>query len=99
MKHPCEDCPFRRDVRTYLTVERAISLALATRHRDSKFYCHETVDYSVSLRSKKHLANARICRGFAILRAQESGNRFVTESDLVYRSMGEMIAAYAERGH
>lgn len=97
MNPPCKGCPFRRDVEPYLRRERGIALALGTRQRDNKFYCHETINYGA--RSKvKRMANAEICRGFAILRAQESGNRFVKDHELVYRSIGEMIAAYLEHG-
>ena len=98
MKRPCKSCPFRRDVKPYLTRWFGFDLAFRTRYYDSKFYCHETVDYSSRKRSPRRTANAQLCRGFAILRAQEAGNRFVEDADLVYRSMGEMVAAYAEKG-
>jgi hypothetical protein len=96
MNPPCKACPFRKDVRPYISAARGLALAMLTRRRDGKFWCHETVDYNYGPRSKKHMANATLCRGFAILRAQESGNRFVAADDLVYGSMGEMMMAYSE---
>lgn len=100
MNPPCEACPFRRDVRPYLTPERGMSLAMSTRLPGREFFCHETIDYNATTK-KKRRKNARLCRGFAILRAQEGverAHRFVEDRDLVYRSMGDMMFAYSKRG-
>jgi hypothetical protein len=99
MNPPCEACPFRRDVAPYLTPERGMALAFSTRLLGHDFFCHETVDYGART-TKARMKNAQLCRGFAIMRAQEGRgrkHRFVEDRDLVYRSMGEMIVAYLER--
>ena len=92
MSKPCKACPFRRDVHPYLTKQRGVQLALATRHKNNDFVCHETI------KSLGGIGPRRTCIGFALLRAQEAGNRFVTEEDGVYRTMGEMMAAYLDKG-
>jgi hypothetical protein len=99
MKGPCENCPFRRDVKPFLTALRGMQLAALTRHPDGIFHCHKTCDYSdADETGQPSTANATLCKGFAILRAQESGNRFVKPDETVYGSMGEMIMAYAREG-
>lgn len=99
MKTPCKNCPFRKDVRPFLTPQRGLQLALLTRYRDGVFHCHETCDYdNADEDGQPSTENATLCKGFAILRAQESGNRFVKPDETVYRSMADMIAAYAREG-
>lgn len=41
---PCAHCPFRSDIRPFLTQERAAEIARALLS-DQTFSCHETVDY------------------------------------------------------
>lgn len=92
MTQPCKACPYRKDVVPYLTPERGLQLAMMTRHRGPGFICHESVK---SLGGK---GPRRTCIGFAMLRAQEAGHRFVRPDDPVYRTMGDMIARYAKEG-
>jgi hypothetical protein len=92
MKPPCALCPYRKDVEPYLTPERGLQLAMATRSRTHRFICHESV------RSLGGTGPRRLCTGFALLRAQEAGNRLVRPSEPVYGSMGEMIATYMRLG-
>lgn len=42
---PCANCPFRRDVRFFLTKERAEEITNCLKN-DGHFACHKTVDYS-----------------------------------------------------
>ena len=93
MKEPCEHCPFRKDVVPYLTPARGMQLATLTRNPRGVFYCHETV------RNLGGKGPKTMCRGFAILRAQEAGNRFVKEDETTYRTMGDMILAYTRSKH
>jgi hypothetical protein len=43
---PCAQCPFRRDVAPYLTVERVVELEDALTRQQQTFACHKTVDYT-----------------------------------------------------
>jgi hypothetical protein len=45
MKRPCDQCPFRHDVRGFLSEDRATEIADALLS-DQTFSCHKTVDYS-----------------------------------------------------
>jgi len=92
MKEPCEHCPFRKDVKPFLTPARGIELAMLTRNPKGVFNCHETLDYSKF--EGRVTADTRLCIGFATLRAQESSNRFVKPHETVYGTMGEMMLAY-----
>jgi len=92
MSAPCEHCPYRKDVTPYLTPQRGLELAMLTRRRDAAFHCHESTFGPRGGRRPKRLW--RLCIGFAMLRAQEAGNRFVGEDEPVYQTMGAMIIAY-----
>jgi hypothetical protein len=92
----CDACPFRRNIEPYLTTERGIGLALMTRGNNGDFHCHETT-YGPTMRRRPR-KEWRTCIGFALLRGQEAGGRFVQEADEVFMSMGDMIAAYVTRG-
>ena len=45
MRAPCAKCPFRTDIRPFLTPGRAREIATALTALDQTFQCHETVDY------------------------------------------------------
>lgn len=91
---PCESCPFRKDVPPFLTRARAMQIAFGTRNPLGQFYCHKTVRYG----KRKRLEGASTCIGFALMRAQEAGNRFITDEDGIYKGIGDMIVAHVEAG-
>lgn len=43
LKRPCRDCPFRTDVRGYLTPARAEEITAAVLKGDATFTCHKTL--------------------------------------------------------
>lgn len=43
---PCKDCPFRNDIRAYLSKDRVRGLEQDLAYRGNNFSCHKTVDYS-----------------------------------------------------
>ena len=45
LKRPCAECPFRCDIRPYLTAERAREIISAIVPGQQTFACHKTVDY------------------------------------------------------
>lgn len=45
---PCKDCPFRTDVKPYLTKARVREIIDAITRNQQTFACHKTVDYGVS---------------------------------------------------
>lgn len=64
MTAPCPKCPFRTDIRPYLTKARAKDLTSG-----GDFQCHQTVDYSDSDdgEGKTDTPNAQHCAGLLIL--------------------------------
>lgn len=43
---PCKDCPFRTDVKPYLTRGRVEDILFALAAEQRTFTCHKTVDYT-----------------------------------------------------
>lgn len=42
LKRPCKDCPFRTDVKPYLTASRAREITDAITRQQATFSCHKT---------------------------------------------------------
>lgn len=101
IKKPCGSCPYRKDVKPYLTPQRGKELALhALRHYGS-FSCHKTTthDYddegnSIPLETE----NSKECAGYLTLKMSELGSEFIPvgfqPSELIYQDVEEMIVAY-----
>lgn len=80
MTQPCVNCPFRRDVRGYLTRARAHEIAAALLS-DASFTCHKTIAteeddegecFTVETPDSQHCAGALI-----FLEAQERPNQMM----------------------
>lgn len=68
MRTPCRHCPFRSDIRPFLTGERAEEIAEAI-ERGLTFTCHKTVDYSDE---QPHETDASMhCAGALIIAEKE----------------------------
>ncbi len=66
LKAPCEDCPFRNDIRPYLTTERVEEITDSVFYQDKSFSCHkhnEFDDYG-GVREGK---NSQHCAGVLIM--------------------------------
>lgn len=72
MKRPCKNCPFRCDVRPYLTGERCLDIREGL-ESGSSFSCHETVTYSDDLEYVRS-PSEQFCVG-AILVMENETNR------------------------
>lgn len=99
MKSPCQHCPFRRDVRPFLTPARADELAYLTENKYSEFYCHKTLGEDEDEGDTAVVAESLICAGFLSMQVEWSGAACpedFTPSDLVYSESFEMAAAYEE---
>lgn len=75
MVQPCTNCPFRRDVRGYLTRARAAEIASALLS-DASFTCHKTNEYTeegvIETSDSRHCAGALI-----FLEAQDRPNQMM----------------------
>ncbi|WP_414552012.1 hypothetical protein [Anabaena sp. CCY 0017] len=61
MKQPCKNCPFKKSVEYALSPQKARDILQAITH-DIAFHCHETVDYSESIKNRV-TAESKLCFG------------------------------------
>lgn len=45
LRRPCPNCPFRTDIRPFLSAARAEEIVLAITEQQQTFQCHKTVHY------------------------------------------------------
>jgi hypothetical protein len=100
MKKPCPQCPFRSDVKPFLTPERGEELAYAAQHRYQGFPCHKTTE-SDDDGDHVYTTKEKECAGYLTLKAQELGEEsvaffkgFIPSYDIVYVESYEMAEAY-----
>lgn len=75
VKKPCKHCPYRNDVKPYLTLERTEELAYLPSNPYNDFLCHKTIEYDGyedhQGRSTGDFEKSKTCAGFLTLRAQD----------------------------
>lgn len=105
MKKPCEHCPFRRDVKPFLTPRRGEQLAYHAQNPYNSFSCHKTTvsDEEVGGDGSNMISTERSkeCAGFLTLQANECGEDnmpkgFEPSYDICYNESFEMSQAYDE---
>lgn len=69
---PCAHCPFRTDIRPYLSEGRARQIAKVTFDHGAPFNCHKTLDYQDG--EPQVLGSSQNCAGAVIL-AEKIGKR------------------------
>lgn len=99
MKSPCGNCPFRSDLKPFLTPNRGADLACLSTNPYNSFPCHKTAvsdgDGSLGWGEKtKH------CAGFTSMQVNNAGDNFKPEgfevSDLVYEDAFHMEQVYTD---
>ncbi len=106
MKAPCPNCPFRRDVKPYLTAERGADLAYSASNPYNSFECHLTIEhYSDGPFEGEGYAveTSKQCAGFLSVMHNELDRTPYDEdgfepSPLAYDSYHDMIDAYEDQG-
>lgn len=101
MKKPCEQCPFRRDVKPFLHPERGDQLAYHAHNPYNEFTCHKTTEYNEETEEMEVINTSKSCAGFLTLMANELGEDSVPKDfkpsyDLVYTDSFEMSQAYED---
>lgn len=102
MPKPCAHCPYRHDVRPFLTNERAEELAYLAHNLYNYFWCHETTEEDEYSEEGDCVAvdTSKICAGFLTLQHNENGRTWYDDEgfkpavDVVYGCAEDMIAAY-----
>ncbi len=103
IKKPCTHCPYRRDVKPYLTPERGAELAYAAENRYNLFHCHKTLEHDEEADENYAGANSKVCAGFLSLQHNINGKTFYDNDGFkpsanVYEDSYEMEQAYEEQG-
>lgn len=104
MKKPCDKCPYRRDVKPYLTPERGEELAFHAQNPFNSFPCHLTTvsdeEFGGDGSENVAIETSRECAGLLTLVYNEDGSlpdKSFEPSDLVYSDAWDMMNAYAEQ--
>ena len=97
IKKPCKHCPYRNDIKPFLTQSRQEELAYAPLNPYNFFPCHKTIEHDED-GDMCYSPSQKECAGFLTLRAQELGEEhmpegFVPSYDIVYSDSYEMADA------
>jgi len=103
MKQPCKHCPYRKDVKPFLTPERGEEIAYITQNPYNSFHCHKTTvsDEEFGGEGDEMVAtnDSKMCAGFLTLMANECGEEEMPEGfnpayDVCYTDAFDMVQAY-----
>lgn len=104
MKKPCNHCPYRHDVKPFLTPERGEELAYHAQNPYNYFPCHKTTEDDEDEyggMDRVCTEKTKECAGFMTLQANETGRTipegFEPAYDVCYSEVYEMIDAYADQ--
>jgi len=101
MKKPCKHCPYRNDVKPFLTPERGEELAYLAQNRYNSFPCHKTTVFDENSEEGGMMAtsDSKTCAGFVTLQCNEGMSipkGFEPAFEIVYTDACEMSQAYSE---
>jgi len=106
MEKPCKHCPYRHDVKPFLTPERGEELAYITENPYSHFACHKTTEHDDESDSGEMLVteNSKTCAGFLTLMANNVEDGYLPDGfkpswELCYSEAYEMADAYDDTPH
>jgi hypothetical protein len=100
IKKPCKNCPYRKDVKPYLTPERGEELAYHTQNPYNSFPCHKTTEFDEDDFGNEYVSNEpKECAGFMTMQIGEGMDCpecFTPSWELVYGDVYQMIDNYSE---
>lgn len=100
IKAPCQHCPYREDVKPFLTAARGAELAFIVQNPYNNFSCHKTLEHDDEGEGDLiETCESKTCAGFLSLQHKELGyTNFDLDgfkpSNLVYNSSTHMAVAY-----
>ena len=102
MKTPCNNCPYRQDVKPFLHPSRGEDLAIAVQNRYNTFACHKTLEHDEDDGETFEGEKTKVCAGFLSLQHNMNGSTCYDSdgfepSDKVYYDSDDMIDAYYEQ--
>jgi len=103
MKKPCANCPYRVDVKPYLTPARGEELADIACDPYNNFWCHTTTQSAEDDYGSEMVAteDSKVCAGFLSLQHNINGDTWYDDegfkpSPLVYEDHYQMYEAYED---
>lgn len=106
IKKPCAHCPYRNDVKPFLTLSRTEELAYLPMNPYNDFLCHKTIEYDGEEdhqgRPTGDYSESKTCAGFLTMRAQaglEVPEGFEPSYEICYIDDWDMIGAAEERNN
>lgn len=100
MKKPCGHCPYRRDIKPFLTQSRQDQLAYHATNPYNTFPCHKTIEHDDD-GEQCYSPQQKECAGFLTLMASERGEdcvpkNFTPSYDICFSDAYEMADAIDE---
>lgn len=101
MKKPCPHCPYRNDVKPYLTPERGEELAVLVHNPYNYFPCHKTTEHDDE-GNHAYTAKEKICAGFLTVQSAVNGETLYDEDgfepsfEICYADDFDMEEAYQQ---
>lgn len=96
MEKACEHCPYRHDVKPYLTPQRGEELAYHAQNPYNSFPCHKTTVDEDDGDERLCTNNSKECAGFLSLQINEGAQKpkgFEVDKN-AYDSTWNMLSAY-----
>lgn len=98
---PCQHCPYRRDVKPFLTPERGEELAYLAENPYNSFTCHKTLENDEETGKNYSGVQSKVCAGFLSLQHNVNGHTSYDEEGFkpspdVYDDTWDMVEAYSE---
>lgn len=102
IKKACKHCPFRKDVKPFLTTEFAEELAYSTENPYNSFPCHKTTEHDDDCDDMQVTESSLECAGFITMQMIANGEEycpkgFAPEYEKIYGGSWDMIEAYENR--
>lgn len=103
-KKPCKHCPYRNDVKPFLTPERGQELAYHAENPYNTFTCHKTTEHDDESDEGEMLVTekSKECAGFLTMQISINGEEYKPEGfepsyDICYEDTWQIIGAYENR--
>ena len=102
-KKPCKHCPYRVDVKPYLTPERGEELAYHAQNPYNSFPCHKTTELDEDSEDGEMIATStsKECAGFLTMQIAINGEKYKPKGfepsyDICFSDTWDMICHFED---